>query len=264
MDFEIIDFHTHPAYKPETSISVHKSAGDITTKQTIELLNELGVSKICGSVVKFVTGKPDDIWAFLKQLNDEALELASDFKGIYYPGFHVHPKFLDESIKEIDRFYSKGYKLIGELTPYIHWYDTHEHSYNEGAMQDILDYASQKGMILSAHPSAYDDMDELCKNHPNLIIVGAHPSENVAFDRHVERAKKYKNYYIDVSGGGIARYGCARRLVNEIGAEKVLFGSDYPICNLQMFVDGIKNDLLLSNEEKRLILAENTKRILKI
>ena len=260
MDFEIIDFHTHPALTTEKSICVHKSAAEVTPSKTLELLKTLGISKICGTTVSFPTEKPESIWQFLKNFDDEGLQIAEMLDGFYYPGCQIHPSFLQESIDEIDRFYNKGYRLIGELTPYLHWYQ----SYNEQNMNEILDYASQKGMVVSLHPSSDNDMDEVAKNHPNLIIVGAHPSENVAFDRHVERAKKYKNYYVDVSGGGIQRYGCARHLVNEIGAEKVLFGSDYPIQNLQMYVEGIKNDMLLSNEEKRLILAENAKRLLNI
>jgi lipopolysaccharide/colanic/teichoic acid biosynthesis glycosyltransferase len=75
---------------------------------------------------------------------------------------------------------------------------------------------------------------------------------------------EYDNYYVDISGSGIHRYGATKRLIDEIGVDKVIFGSDYAIANLQMYVDGVLNDHLLTAEEKRLIFADNAKRILDI
>ncbi len=263
MDFEIIDFHTHPYKTEEECISIHQSAIKISPDETIRIMDESGVSTFCGSVLSHnFASNAEEAWEKLKVFNEDALYLRDYYKGRYIPGIHVHPNFVEESIKEIDKYHAKGVNLIGELVPWSWFFNNN--TYCTDGMNEILDYASQKGIILSAHPTAFDDMDKLCETHPNLTIVGAHPIEQEQFNRHVERAKKYKNYYIDLSGGGIHRYGATRRLVNEIGADRILFGSDYAICNLQMYVDGVVRDSLLTNEEKRLILAENAKRILKI
>ena len=262
MDFEIIDFHTHPYLNPQDCISIHGNAIKKSVDETTRIMQNNGVSKFCGSVLAHIVDfNEQTVWNVLKRYNDDALTLKDYYKGAYVAGFHVHPKFVEESIKEIDRFYDNGVNLIGELVPWRYCFDN---SYNGDGMHEILDYATEKGMVLSAHPTSDEDMDLLCKNHPNLIIVGAHPGEGTQFHKHVERAKKYKNYYVDLSGSGIHRYGTTRDLVNLIGVEKVIFGSDYPISNLQLYVDGVKNDELLTNEEKRMILSENAKRILKI
>ncbi|MBO7214396.1 MAG: amidohydrolase [Clostridia bacterium] len=261
MDFEIIDFHMHPYLNDIDCTCIHRSAVTISVDETPRIMRENGVSKFCGSVVTHDrTSTVETDWELLKSLNDCAITLKDYYKGAYIHGCHVHPNFIEESIKEIDRFKASGTNLIGELVPWRFHYN----EYASDNMKTILDYASEKGMILSIHPTTPDDMDNLCENHPNLIIVGAHPGEGEQYIRHVERAKKYKNYYVDLSGSGIHRYGATKRLVNEIGADKVIFGSDYAICNLQMYVDGVKNDYLLSTEEKRLILSENAKRILNI
>ncbi|MBO7214397.1 MAG: amidohydrolase [Clostridia bacterium] len=261
MEFEIIDFHAHPYESEKNCICIHPTAIKRSANEFIKDMDRCGVNLCCGSVVS-LDKKPENLswWEHIKPLNDEALEIKKLYGDRIFPGVTIHPESVETSIEEIDRFLANGINLIGELVWYVQGYNT----YCSKNMQTILDYASEKGMVLSVHPTDYDDMDKLCENHPNLIIVGAHPSENEAFIRHVERAKKYKNYYIDLSGGGIYRYGMTRRLVNEIGAEKILFGSDYPICNLQMYVDGVRNDNLLTKEEKRLILSDNAKRILKI
>ncbi len=261
MEYEIIDFHTHPYRYAKDCISVHNDAIPRSIDETPRIMQKNGVSKFCGSVLSHdVEKNQENVWSVLKSFNDDALFLKDYYKGSYIAGFHVHPNFLEESIKEIDRFHANGVNLIGELVPWQFYYD----SYCSDNMNEILDYATQKGMILSIHPTSDDDMDLLCKNHPNLTIVGAHPIENQRFERHIDRANKFKNYYLDLSGGGIYRYGATRRLINEMGADRILFGSDYAICNLQMYVDGVRNDSLLTNDEKRLILADNAKRILNL
>lgn len=261
MKYEIIDFHTHPYKNESDCICIHPTVIKRSPSEFLSDLERAGVSKFCGSVISFEK-KPDDVswWDYIKPLNDDALKLKEFYGDAYIPGCTIHPDFVEESILEIDRFIKAGVNLIGELVWYLQGYNTNC-SQN---MKKILDYASEKEMVLSVHPTSDDDMDKLCETHPNLIIVGAHPLEGEKFNRHIERAKKYKNYYIDLSGGGIYRYGATRRLIDEIGIDRILFGSDYPISNLQMYVDGVKNDRLLSEEEKRMILSENAKRILNI
>ena len=52
-------------------------------------------------------------------------------------------------------------------------------------------------------------------------------------------------------------------VINEIGAERVLFGSDYPWGSPGHDLDRLLK-MNLSHEQKSLILAENSKRIFKI
>ena len=190
MDFEIIDFHTHPYLNPQDCISIHGNAIKKSVDETTRIMQNNGVSKFCGSVLAHIVDfNEQTVWNVLKRYNDDALTLKDYYKGAYVAGFHVHPKFVEESIKEIDRFYDNGVNLIGELVPWRYCFDN---SYNGDGMHEILDYATEKGMVLSAHPTSDEDMDLLCKNHPNLIIVGAHPGEGTQFHKHVERAKSIK------------------------------------------------------------------------
>ena len=259
MEFEIIDFHIHPYFTSAENICKYDKSDDIDF--TPGIMKRHGVSKFCGSVLSHDSVTEENVWECLSTFNDHALKLYEHYGDMYVAGCHVHPKFIKESKEAIDLFYSKGLRLVGEIVP---WRYKMNDSYNSDGMLEILDYASSKGMVISAHPTSPDDMDLLCDNLPDAVIVGAHPSENVQFKRHVARAKKHKNYYVDLSGSGIHRYKTTRRLVDEIGADKVIFGSDYPICNLQIYVDGVTRDEILTDDEKRLILAGNAKRILQL
>ena len=257
MEFEIIDFHTHPFITRDENVCLYVENED--KDHTLAIMKRNNVSKFCGSVISQKPKTEETIWEHMALCNKHALELFDYYKGDYIAGCQVHPSNVKASKEAIDLFYSKGLRLVGEIVP---WNTLMDNTYNSDNMLEILDYASKKGMVLSAHPTSHDDMDLLCENLPNLIIVGAHPMEGEIFERHVKRAKKYDNYHIDLSGGGIYRYRTTRKLVDEFGVERVLFGSDYPISNLQFYIDGVTRDELLTDNEKRMILSENAKRIL--
>ena len=67
---------------------------------------------------------------------------------------------------------------------------------------------------------------------------------------------------MDLSGTGLFRQGMLRYGIDMFGAERFIFGSDYPTCNPSMFIGGIALDTLISEDEKKLIFAENAKRLL--
>ena len=190
-----------------------------------------------------------------------ALKLQEMYGDFYIPGFAVHPSFVKESCEEIERMSSLGVNLIGELVPYMHGWG----SYYSKEFSEILDVAENHNMVVNLHGSCCDnEIDMLVKEHPNLIVVAAHPGELPSFNRHLERMKMSKNYYLDLSGTGLFRHGMLRHGIDMFGAERFLFGSDYPTCNPGMFIGGVALDFTLTNEEKELIFSGNAKRLLKL
>jgi predicted TIM-barrel fold metal-dependent hydrolase len=69
-------------------------------------------------------------------------------------------------------------------------------------------------------------------------------------------AKKYKNLYIDLSGTGLFRWGMLKKGVDLIGADHILFGSDFPVCSTAMNVAGVLSEKL-TNKERKLIFRDN-------
>ena len=72
------------------------------------------------------------------------------------------------------------------------------------------------------------------------------------------------NYDLDLSGYGIFRHGMLRHAIDEFGAERFLYGSDYPTCNPGMYIGGVLLDSLIKDSEKELVFAANAKRLLKL
>jgi predicted TIM-barrel fold metal-dependent hydrolase len=91
----------------------------------------------------------------------------------------------------------------------------------------------------------------------------------------VELSQKYPNVYFDTAQGfsstdavphhphrGLAEDD-AVRLIRKIGIKRIMFGTDFPGVAWQPQVEQILR-LPLTDQERRLILAENAKNILKV
>ena len=153
-----------------------------------------------------------------------------------------------------------GVHLVGELIPYGHgWSD-----YSCKGFSEILDLCEQYGMTVSFHSMGNDEMDRMVREHPNVTFVAAHPGEFRDFNRHMERMRFSENYYLDLSGYGIFREGMLRHAIDLFGARRFLFGSDYPTCNMSMYMGGVLMDPLITDAEKELIFSKNAERLLKL
>lgn len=262
MNFEIIDFHTHPFKEEKNNICFHKDSLKMGVENTEKVLRELGITKICGSVIDSDNKRYSSCIEKIKSNNRKALELRERYKDFYIPGFHVHPDFVEESVNEIHFMKKEGVKLIGELVPYLDGWN----NYASCGLSSILEEAGKCNMVVSFHtidePS--ENIDKMVKSHKDVIFVAAHPGEYNVLMNHIERAKKYENYYLDLSGTGMFRYGMLRRAIDAFGADRILFGSDYPVCNPAMYVGGVLFDSLITDSEREKIFALNAKRLLEI
>ncbi|MBR1983706.1 MAG: amidohydrolase [Clostridia bacterium] len=264
--YKIIDFHTHPfPNHPKYGSCQHKKYCNLSEENTITNLKKLGIVKICGSVIKRgVASSTTPIWSEITEMNNLALELAERYNGFYIPGFHVHPEHVKESIAEIERMDKLGVKLLGEIVPYLHrWSD-----FSDKRFWEILEAAEHYKMVFNFHAEGWEQtfnqMDEMVKRFKNLTIVGAHPNEGECLERHMKRLETSDNYYVDISGSGITRHGMLRHLIDEYGKERIIYGSDYPVCSPATFIGGVTLDFLLTEEEKEYILYKNAERILAI
>jgi predicted TIM-barrel fold metal-dependent hydrolase len=107
-----------------------------------------------------------------------------------------------------------------------------------------------------------------------LKVILAHLG-SAWWDERVELAQKYSNVYFDTSQGFaapdqlpvVARRGLAEedvpRIFRKIGVERIMFGTDLPGIQLQPQLEQILR-APFTDEEKRMILADNARRILKL
>lgn len=254
---EIIDFHTHPFFDKDSYFCLYKESVDADVNTFLSDMDKAGISRFCGSVIR--KAREGEGFELLKKLNRDALKLREVYGERYIPGIHVQPDFVSESAEEIEIAAKNGVKLIGELVPYMHgWKD-----YSCSGFSEILEVAEKYRMTVSLHLGDHDQMIKMASEHKNVNFVIAHPGEKERALKHIEAMQKCENMYLDLSGGGMFRYGLVRYLCDKVGAERVVFGTDYPICNLKMYVGAVMGERL-TQRERELIFAENAKRLLEL
>ncbi len=250
---KIIDFHMHP-YLNETENMRFYPGGD-KPEEIRARLEASGITHVCGSVCS--KDESMTIW----QMNDMALKIWEQLGDYYTPGFHVHPAEVERSLQEIRRMDDLGVRLMGEVVPYMHgWNDFKNTNYAE-ELEGIFTEAQKRGMIFSFHTDWSWRLDEMIEQYPDLPFVAAHPGERASVENHIARMRKYDNAYLDISGTGILRLGMLEHLVNNVGADRILFGTDYPISNHDLYVHCV-NVARISDGDKEKIFHLNAERLL--
>jgi hypothetical protein len=116
-----------------------------------------------------------------------------------------------------------------------------------------------------AEPKAFG---RLLKDFPDLNVVLAHMG-GASWDQALEIAETYPNAYFDcceiiewTGGSNAPTAEQLGQLIHDIGAHRVMMGSDFPWYDLDNTVDRIMDMPVLSNEEKEGILGANAVTIL--
>ena len=125
-----------------------------------------------------------------------------------------------------------------------------------------------------SHP---DRLYRVLKDFPDLTVVGAHMGGWANWDYACDRLSGFEHLFVDTSSSLATEgkeYGIephvtslsaehATTLIRAWGADKVLYGTDYPMWPQDDDLDAFFA-LGLSEQENRMILSENAKRVFRI
>lgn len=250
---EIIDAHIHPAVSKETDFAWYQPTGPMT--EQVATLRRAGISRACGSVVRWIN---KSTMSDIKELNETALRLRDDFPDFYIPAMHIHPDYPDESCAEIERMYALGVRWIGEIVGYIMGFSDYD---SPGALQ-VYATAARLGMPVNIHFGPLEEAEAVCKALPNLNVVMAHPtSDKAQIENRLALMERCPNLHLDLSGSGHnVRRGLVRHAADRVGAQRLIFGSDYPICPPEAFLAAMSEEKL-SDEERKLVMGGNFLRL---
>ena len=191
--------------------------------------------------------------------NRAAMAFQHRFPEFYIPAIQVHPRFPDESCREIERHHALGVRWIGELVGYLLGFAD---EYDSPGAFRIYDLAQSLGMTVNFHGNDLAQAARMAQAFPRLNFVLAHPGGSR--DGFIDRAKlvaTHPNLYLDLSGTGITRWGMIRHGIDLAGSGKFLFGTDFPICTPSSFIACVLEEPL-TDAERAAILAGNFKRLL--
>ena len=216
-------------------------------------MERCGITKFCGSIISKCGSAKEN----LVNSNEKALACYEENSDVYVPGIVIHPEFVPESCDYIKKAHDKGMYLIGELTPYIYGWKTYM------SACEIFEYAAYLDMTVNCHPTSMEDMKALAETFPKMNIVYAHPGEMQQVEDNLELLNKYENVCLDISGTGVQRYGAVKELVNRAGKEKILFGTDYSVCNPATYISAVMYENL-TDDEREHIFYKNAERVYKL
>lgn len=236
----VIDAHIHPVVDAETDFSRFVATGDFEAQ--VETLRRAGMDRACGALV---ARTPFNAFAPVRQLNDHALRLRDRFPDFYIPGVQVHPGYAEESCAELERLHREGVRWVGELVGYIFGYGE---EYASPRALAVMRTAAALGMVVNLHCGSLEVVDALAQAVPELPIVLAHPGDGEAFLSRIALVARHPNLHLDISGTGIDRYGMIRRAMDAAGKHKILLGSDYPVNNPAVYLEGARFEPLRADE----------------
>lgn len=254
--YEVIDCHVHVPTGPGEAERIDGWFLKFGEKEFFKRMKDAGVTRMCGTCGWLVAG-PAGL-DMMRRSNDAALKTRDKYPDFYIPAVQVHPEFAEASSNEIERMYAEGVRWVGEVA----WYcmDRQPCLTSEAAVM-IFETAQKLGAILNIHCNDIAAIRYLCQRLPKLTIVLAHPRDHRdALKERIDLVAELPNLYLDLSGAGLHRYGMLWYGIQQAGAEKFLFGSDFPICGPAGFLADVLFEPI-TEKQKQLVLSGNFKRL---
>lgn len=246
---KIFDFHTHPGYDYHDA----ERGYHMDPERYVRELKEMGVSLCAGSTIRRKdTRRPlEEYEEIIPRLNGDNYAFHEAYPDFFVSGIHVHPAFPEMSLREIDKYYKKGVRLIGELVPYMMQYSSLADPHGDA----IWEAAARLSMVVSIHPTTYPDVIAFAKRHKTLRIVAAHLSAK-DFDTQIDVMKQCDNVWFDVSGHADDRENFVRDAIDAVGKDRIIYGSDFPGYLGDRFIKAVQKDCR-SEDELEAILWNN-------
>ena len=244
---KIFDAHVHPFLEQENNIAGYGAPNSL--EEFMDELKHCGFSGVCGSVII----RHSCTFAEVQQANRIALKIRDLYPDFYEPGIHVHADDPEGSCRELELMYHEHrVRWIGELVAYS--MGTGE--YNLPGMFRIYETARDLGMPVNIHCGDLTVVEDVLRNFPTLHLVLAHPGDRADAKKRFELIRKYPNACIDISGTGLFRWNMLRYAIDQCGSEKILFGTDFPVCSAAMNLGGVLGEHL-TDQEKENVLSRN-------
>lgn len=121
---KIIDFHVHPYLSKQEYAGMYQESFFLEWEDGVKDIKRAGITQIAGSVIDNPAYSDVKDPSAIIKLNKKAVEIYKRFSDFYYPGFHINPNYVEESCETIEWMHKNGFRLIGELVPYMQgWSD---------------------------------------------------------------------------------------------------------------------------------------------
>lgn len=249
--FEIWDAHGHFTGLPGTP--------EQRIDQILTHADRMNVRKlmICMGLSFNADPTPED----LRKDNDDVIRAVEHGDGRILGFVYLNPKHVHASLVELERCVEKG-PMVGVKL----WIALRCNHANADA---IVSRATQLGVPILQHvyrrtlenregESSPSDLSELAGRHPKATFIAAHTGND--WEKGIRAIRGNENVFCEICGSDPTA-GMVEMAVRELGAERVIYGSDITGRSFaSQLAKVIGADI--SEADKSLILAGNLKRIL--
>lgn len=248
----IWDVHAHIA-----------GAGERTPEETVARLmvaaDRMGIDRLT-----IFMGDPwsvDPSPADLVRQNDQVLRALDHWHHRAFGFVYVSPKHVEASLREIDRCVRDG-PMVGLKLWVAERCDSDAADELVGRAQALKAVIFQHTWIKAGGnlpgESTPMDLAALAARHPDASIICGHAGGQ--WELGVRAVRPFPNVAVEI-GGGDPTAGMVETAVRELGADRVLYGSDAPGRSFASQLAKVMG-ADVTEADRRLILGENYRRLL--
>jgi predicted TIM-barrel fold metal-dependent hydrolase len=189
--------------------------------------------------------------------NDLTMAAAEAHPGRIYGYVGVNPNFPEDVRPELERCLAhpamRGIKLHA---------GTHAYPVEGEGYRPAFEIAHERGLCVLIHGGTASVLRALAERYPGANILSAHVGgwDGRSPSDIVEACRTCPNLYADLASS-VAPFGALEALVERVGADKVVFGSDTPLLD-QRFALGRVLFSALDEHVKGQVLGANAARLL--
>ncbi len=227
----------------------------ISLDDMLQTMDRLGIDKLCLS--SFLGCFSDS-----RRGNDYLLDTIRPYRDRFIGQVTVNPNYPQEVLQELRR--SENEPVIGMIK--IHPF-CHEYPANGSGYRELWKYADDNHMVVLTHTWESDPncgpaiFGPIAEKHPGAKIILAHAAvTQKGCQETIDVVKDHENLYLDIATSQV-HIEMIERFVDELGADRVLYGSDIPLLDPAAPLGRIAY-AQITEEEKQMILGQNILRLL--
>lgn len=228
--------------------------------QLLAIADRMGIERLC--VYMGMTWSHDPAPDIFRRENDQVLEVLAKFSDRVFGFVYLNPKHVEASLAELERCVGQG-PMVGVKL----WVAQH---CNVPELDPIIRRAAELKAVIFQHTwfkitaekpgeSRPDEFAQLAARHPTVPLICGHTGGD--WERGIRAIRHLKNVYADLAGSDPVA-GFTEMAVRELGAERVIYGSD---AGGRSFASQLAkvHGAGIPEAAKQLIFAENLQRLLR-
>ena len=245
---EVIDAHAHLGayfnfYVPRPG-----------AEQMVAVMDRLGMARAC------ISSNPA-LGADVPAGNELTAAAVHAYPDRFIGYACVNPHYPERVRPELERAFDElGLRLI-KLHPTIV-----EYPISGSAYEPVWRFASERRAVILTHTwqgtstCAPGLFGPIAQEYPDVAFILGHSGGTPAgYVASIELAQQYDNVYLDLCRSEMSRVW-VERMVREVGAQRVLWGTDFPFLEPRYLVGRVARSAL-NDEAKRLVFGQSARRL---